>query len=333
MMNELLNQAGALFEAGRFEEAAEIYLKLEANPEHRAVCLYNLARISNVTGDPSTAHDLYYAALYDNKHLVSLISPPNHKNHNYVFNGKHTEREYNNCPLCGKQSLPHWCYFLPSSATYIPDFNPVRVWLKCGDCNHLFAQSFPEDVTDSYDMQTQERFFPYYEKLLKSLKSLSKGKELLEIGIGGCECALVARNMGFNVFGIDINEKLVEYAGEKHGLNAEVHDFIKFEPGKKWDIIIMGDVLEHVSDPVAAVRKVSELLADKGVFWISTPDFESEYTIKAGHVDPMRRESWHMNYFSYKSLAALLRRFGLEVKSKDISAHYNGSMEITAVKN
>ncbi|MDR2558481.1 MAG: class I SAM-dependent methyltransferase [Oscillospiraceae bacterium] len=327
-----LFEATTYFNEGKYDEAANIYLQIEKYSQYRAGCHYLLAHISNAMNDPLTAYELYYSAFKEKGNVISEFLDKKHKNHGYIFTGMIEEKEFKNCILCGKAGEPYWCYSLPESALFTSDFNPVRMWLKCNDCNHLFAKSFPENLTDSYDLQAREDIFPYYEEILNMLKTYCKGNELLEIGIGGCECALVARNMGFNVFGMDINEKQVEYARTQHGLNAEVHDFIKFETDKKWDVIIMGDVIEHVKDPVAAMQKVSELLADNGVIWISTPDFESEFTIKTGHNDPMRREAWHINYFSKDSLYALLRRFGFLVMEHKESKHYNGSMEVIAVK-
>ena len=61
-------------------------------------------------------------------------------------------------------------------------------------------------------------------------------------------------------------------------------------------MVIMGDVLEHVSDPVRAVEKAHELLEDDGALWISTPNFESAFSLVADHDDPMRRQQYHLNY-------------------------------------
>ena len=69
-----------------------------------------------------------------------------------------------------------------------------------------------------------------------------------------------------------------------------------------------------------------------GVLWLSTPNFESSFAIVAGHNDPMRREASHKNYFSRESLVNLLARFGLSPVDYRISGHYNGSMEVAAVK-
>ena len=95
----------------------------------------------------------------------------------------------------------------------------------------------------------------------------------------------------------------------------------------------MGDVLEHVSDPALALQKAESLLTDEGALWISTPSFESAYSLVVGHDDPMRKQQFHLNYFSRESLYMLLEQNNLTPVDYQISSHYNGSMEIVAIKS
>jgi len=104
-------------------------------------------------------------------------------------------------------------------------------------------------------------------------------------------------------------------------------------PDKKWDVIIMGDVLEHVSDPVQAINKAADMMGNEGALWISTPNFESAFSYAAGHNDVMRRQQYHVNYFSRDSLYSLFAKVGLAPVDYQISQHYNGSMEVIAVKS
>jgi 2-polyprenyl-3-methyl-5-hydroxy-6-metoxy-1,4-benzoquinol methylase len=227
------------------------------------------------------------------------------------------------------------------SSTHVQRYNPVRTWVYCDVCHHLYAEEFPiQEVIKTnpntatankpIGMKTNPIFFSFYSEVLAKISNLTEGNELLEIGIGGSECALAASEMGFNVFGVDISEGNVLQA-QKYGIKAEVHDVMNFEPNKKWDIIIMGDVIEHVGDPVACIEKVRNLLNENGVLWLSTPNFDGSFSRLAGHNDPMRREGGHKNYFSRDSLLSLLQRFNFIPVDYRISSHYNGSMEIISV--
>ncbi|GHU45216.1 hypothetical protein FACS1894111_13390 [Clostridia bacterium] len=64
----------------------------------------------------------------------------------------------------------------------------------------------------------------------------------------------------------------------------------------------------------------------------STPNFDSAFSIVKGHDDAMRRQQYHINYFSRKSFYKLLDRNGLKPVDYSISRHYSGSIEVIAVK-
>ena len=50
------------------------------------------------------------------------------------------------------------------------------------------------------------------------------------------------------------NDKHVQMAREKFKLDAQTADFVEFECDRKFDIVIMGDVIEHVSNPILAMK-------------------------------------------------------------------------------
>lgn len=321
--------------AGEYEQASEILIKFTKMESIAPLAYYRLAFIANATKDPLTAKTLYYKAFSLAPDVCKFLLGPDHPNHGYVFSGKKNEPLVESCPLCGKAGEPYWCYVLiEMGAAYAQDYNPVRLWMYCADCHHLYAEEFPIQkvvTSKSEGMQTITNLFPDYSVLLSKLGSLTQGDNLLEIGVGGSECALVAQEMGFNVFGLDIDEGNVLQA-RRYGINAEIHDFMEFKSDQKWDIIVMGDVIEHVSDPVAAMEKLCELLNDGGCIWLSTPNFDGAYSRAMGHGDAMRREPAHKNYFSRFSLFKLLERFRLVPVDYKHSSHYNGSVEVIAVK-
>jgi len=338
--------AEQLYKQRKYEKASEIYLQLTSDKTFAAYAYYRLADISNRTQDPLTAKDLFYKAFSIKPDIYKGLLLKDHPNYSYVFRGRKKEPLQEKCPLCGKRGEAYWCNtIMEMSSAHVQEYNPVRVWMRCYDCNHLYAEEFPiqtamiskkndKELIDSdlVGMPTNPRFFPYYSEILSKLSQFSEGNELLEIGFGGCECMLVAQEMAFSIFGIDISEGGVAQA-LRYGLKAEVHDFIKFETEKKWDILILGDVIEHVSDPVLAARKLYGLMKDNGVLWISTPNCEGAFSVFAGHDDAMRKEAAHKNYFSRFSLFKLMEMTGFVPVDYRISAHYNGSMEVIVVKD
>ena len=321
---------------GNTEEALDIFLELEKHPEMAPFCYYRIAQISNMIGEPEEAYDLYYKALNAMPNITASLFREDHTSFNYVFKGKKEEKVNTICPLCGKESVPRWCYPLIESGGFVDFFNPIRMWMFCEPCNHMFAREFPEKLFlyNTEPRKAEHVIFPYYSDILATIRrnGYSTGLSLFEVGIGACECLLAAREIGYETFGIDVIERHVEDAKSKYGLNVETVDFLEFESDRKWDVIIMGDVLEHVSDPDQALSKAESLLTDDGALWISTPTFESAFSCITGHNDVMRRQQFHLNYFSRESLYALLERNHLIPVDYQISKHFNGSMEVIIIK-
>ncbi|MCL1823275.1 MAG: class I SAM-dependent methyltransferase [Oscillospiraceae bacterium] len=324
--------AEKLYLEGKYEQAAAIFLDIQTNRNISPFCFYYLARISNALNDPETAYSLFYKAFESKPDICSNMSADN----KYVFKGKKEEIRRTSCFLCGKEAKPRWCYILAEAVGYNSFFNPVRMWMHCSDCNHMFAREFPEKLFIHNDSprRANPQFFAYYSDILSKIRmnGFANGFKLFEVGIGACECMLAAREIGFDVFGIDVIERHVEDAKNKYALNAQTADFIEFDSDEKWNIIIMGDVIEHVSDPIAALKKAESMLNDDGALWVSTPNFESAFSIVVKHDDPMKMQQYHLNYFSRDSFYKILDECGFIPVDYKISAHYNGSMEIIAVK-
>ncbi len=73
---------------------------------------------------------------------------------------------------------------------------------------------------------------------------------------------------------VDISSSSLEIAKKMIGneqVNYYLTDIFKYFPEKKYDFITMGEVLEHVEDPVSLLKKLKSLLSDNGKLFITTP--------------------------------------------------------------
>lgn len=135
--------------------------------------------------------------------------------------------------------------------------------------------------------------------------------ELLDIGPNTGTCLLAARERGWRGCGIEINADAAAYCRQSRGLNViagtlDTHPF----PRDCFDVVLMGDVIEHLSDPRATMRQVQRILRPGGLVVISTPDIAGW----AGRVLQVKPQE-HLYYFSPQTMGALLQRVGLEVVS------------------
>ncbi|MES2702318.1 MAG: class I SAM-dependent methyltransferase [Bacteroidota bacterium] len=114
----------------------------------------------------------------------------------------------------------------------------------------------------------------FYQNISKYSENV---KEVLEIGGGHGLYAneiFGAFKFDFNYTMVDISETSIEMAKNfTPGLpiNFINEDAYKFESDKKYDFIIMGEVLEHVEDPLTLLKKLHSLGSDNATAFITVP--------------------------------------------------------------
>ena len=69
---------------------------------------------------------------------------------------------------------------------------------------------------------------------------------------------------------IDITKEIIDRNIKNHNLNFFIKDINEFKPNKKYDIIIAGEVLEHLNQPDLFLKKLSNLLNKNGKLFLTT---------------------------------------------------------------
>jgi 2-polyprenyl-3-methyl-5-hydroxy-6-metoxy-1,4-benzoquinol methylase len=138
---------------------------------------------------------------------------------------------------------------------------------------------------------------------------------VLDVGCAAGYFLDVMRGEGWDVLGLEpsaaIFPQTVERLGEDHarlGLLGEV----ELEAGS-FDLITMWDVIEHIPDPVAAVREVGRLLKPGGKFLIETQNVSSTTARVLGRRWHHYKHAEHIYHFDPKTLADMLDRAEFEI--------------------
>ncbi len=138
----------------------------------------------------------------------------------------------------------------------------------------------------------------------------SKAMRLLDAGCGNGEFLEIAARLGFKSVGLDPDPKAVE-AGQRVGLDIRpgILPGSGQEPGS-FDHVTLKDVLEHLHEPVQALREVWSLLKPSGRVWISQPNLGAVGLAEFGPywrgLEPPR----HLSLTDVDGMRALLQRCG-----------------------
>lgn len=136
---------------------------------------------------------------------------------------------------------------------------------------------------------------------------------LIDIGCNeGRGLKVYCRN-GFEAQGFELNTRAVQNA-RSEGFTVYTQPLEKFQPDKHFDIVVLSNVLEHVSNPQKMLDDVHRLLKPDGHVWISCPNSHSWLRQLFGPFWINWHVPFHLFHFSPKALGQLLARSGFEVK-------------------
>jgi 2-polyprenyl-3-methyl-5-hydroxy-6-metoxy-1,4-benzoquinol methylase len=145
--------------------------------------------------------------------------------------------------------------------------------------------------------------------LLNSFET--KEKTVLDIGAGTGDFLQACKNNKWNVFGIEPNKNARTIADKKEIFLTED---ISFYENKKFDIITMWHVLEHVPNLIEYIETIKVLLKDNGKLIVAVPNYKSydaTYFNNSWAAYDVPRHLWH---FSQNSIHKLFTRFGMKIE-------------------
>ncbi|MBI2330650.1 MAG: class I SAM-dependent methyltransferase [Chloroflexi bacterium] len=173
--------------------------------------------------------------------------------------------------------------------------------------------------------------FPYQDKpspwsshsrISAHLESLPAQSKILDVGTASGMLARRSGNMSLRFFGIEAVSEWAEIASpfyEKLWICS--FDDAPDEALRGYDAVILGDVLEHMSAPEAALKKLVDLQPAGCTFIISVPNVANLWVrlhLLMGRFDYDDRgilDKTHLRFFTRKTVKALVNDAGLEILS------------------
>lgn len=224
------------------------------------------------------------------------------------------------CPVCGSsQSAPQVETAINDAADYITG-DKFQV-LQCSNCSLAWTAPQPTNL-DRYYPAKYRRYNALILGILKTLYRIrargwssrfTQPGSALEIGCGDGFMLDALRSLGWSVSGTERTADMAKFASEHFGLKVYADDQEKLPSDAKFDMIVMFQVLEHLTDPLEQIKKCASLLKPGGRVIIGVPNFsswQSKYARASWfHLDVPR----HLFHHSPRSMAHLAQAANMRI--------------------
>jgi 2-polyprenyl-3-methyl-5-hydroxy-6-metoxy-1,4-benzoquinol methylase len=180
---------------------------------------------------------------------------------------------------------------------------------------------FKDPVEEMYQSK-DAGYFSLEREIFKNAIT-QKGIRILDVGCGtGVLGAFFKSQQQCEVYGIDINKNACIIAEKNLDgvLHANVEAIDLPYARDYFDVIVMGDVLEHLINPVQAVQKLLAVLKPAGKIFITVPNIRHwKEVLNLVFRDTWQYETWgildytHLRFFTKTSAVKLFVQAGINV--------------------
>ncbi|NOY49493.1 MAG: class I SAM-dependent methyltransferase [Chlorobi bacterium] len=234
-----------------------------------------------------------------------------------------------NCQICNNK------VFIPLFSTKDHFFTGETFSVsQCGECGFVFTNPVPDKEkiseyyrTDKYlshDTSGNGLMGNIY-KIIRGLNLKNKSRliskykakgRLLDIGSGTGEFLNYMKNKQFEAVGVEPEQKARDFAINNYGLDIRDESFFNKLPDKKFDLISMWHVLEHVYDINTRLQQIHELLYEDGYFINALPMIDSPDSKKFGKYWAGLDLPRHLHHFSSITFSLLAKNNGFYIIDK-----------------
>ena len=180
------------------------------------------------------------------------------------------------------------------------------------------------DRSSSYNLDNEILLKSYAEMVVEKINHPTK-VAVLDLGLGYGYATERFLNYFVDYTILEGDKKIIDMFDSGHpNCTAQIINtyFETFETEKKYDVVIMGFVLEHVEDPVSIMSKYKGMLNENGKIYAAVPNSHSlnrRVGYYAGILDDMKRMSdydiglGHKRYYDIDSFKSDCLAAGLKI--------------------
>jgi 2-polyprenyl-3-methyl-5-hydroxy-6-metoxy-1,4-benzoquinol methylase len=168
-------------------------------------------------------------------------------------------------------------------------------------------------------------------KRLNSIERFQPGGRMLEIGCGtGVFLAEAARSGHWELMAVEPSQEAADYVRKELKIPVLATRFSEADlPQGSFDLITLWNVLEHLDNPVADIRRMASLLKKGGWLVFSIPNMESLDAKLFGRYWIGWDLPRHLYFFPQNQLKQILQEAGLRLVDRQSIAGSHAALELS----
>jgi SAM-dependent methyltransferase len=216
----------------------------------------------------------------------------------------------------------------PELAAYTGETLDLVRCARCGFGQPSALPTLPNYFDRMYDQRWSDRWVEdefestskdvIFRSILRELeRRLGRPGRLLDVGAHAGRFLHLARHAGWDVEGIELNPRTAAYAAARTGATVHrVNAHALADTGRRYDAIVLTDVLEHIPHPVGLLAALARLTTAGGLIAVKVPCGPSQAVKErvlaavSSHRATLADNLVHVNHFSPRSLEMALARAG-----------------------
>lgn len=208
--------------------------------------------------------------------------------------------------------------------------------VRCKNCGFIYTNPMIRGMehlelehyrnAEDYQASRVEDVSGMFRNRVNELKKIKASGRLLDVGAGKGEFLSEAKKAGYECEGVEPSDAFCQFAEKQYGV--KMHHGLLGETGsvkgKKYDLVTLLHVLEHVDHPNDLMETFKEYMNDDALLFIEVPNTESTFLKIIDRFYKLKGLNWssrlsplhppfHKYGYNPKSLRYILESHGYEV--------------------
>jgi len=188
--------------------------------------------------------------------------------------------------------------------------------------SYLFKTDLPDEMqteTESIASDSNENDWKF-DIINKYRESQQKNLKLLDLGCGNGKFVYDALKREYDAYGLDLSEGRIEEGKELYNLGNRIQckNVHELDEGEKFDVIVMFDVIEHVSSPSSLLQYIKRISHAETKIFALTMSLDSIthklFKKEWYYIHPFQ----HLHYFSHETIRKMYEKNGFELVAAEL---------------